>query len=178
MLTPRNGPTRRTFIQSTAAGLAAASLARAASAQAQGQAQNADNAVTAAQQSGKRIGFAVMGLGQLGMGQILPAFQHAKVAKVTALVSGHPDKARAQAEKYGVDPKNIYNYDNFDKPGYDLSDYAAKWSNSFGPGELAAGGTQSFAGGAAIAPSSVLAGPCISALKPPKHWRRKALIVK
>src|SRR2546421_1033108 len=107
-----NGPTRRTFIQSTAAGLAAASLARARAASAQ--AQNADNAVTAAQQSGKRIGFAVMGLGQLGMGQILPAFQHAKVAKVTALVSGHPDKARAQAEKYGVDPKNIYNYDNFD----------------------------------------------------------------
>jgi predicted dehydrogenase len=113
MLTPRNGPTRRTFIQSTAAGLAAASLARAASAQAQ--AQNADRLVTAAQQSGKRIGFAVMGLGQLGMGQILPGFQHAKIAKVTALVSGHPDKAKAQAEKYGVDAKNIYNYDNFDK---------------------------------------------------------------
>src|SRR5439155_6393585 len=59
--TPHNtGPTRRTFIQSTAAGLAAATLARAASAQAQP--QNADNAVTAGQQSGKKIGFAVMGL--------------------------------------------------------------------------------------------------------------------
>jgi predicted dehydrogenase len=32
-----------------------------------------------------------------------------------ALVSGHPDKARALADKYGIDQKNIFNYDNYDK---------------------------------------------------------------
>jgi hypothetical protein len=38
-------------------------------------------------------------------------------------------------------------YDDFASPGYGSADYAAKWSNPYGPGELAAGGTQSFAGG-------------------------------
>ena len=38
-------------------------------------------------------------------------------------------------------------YDDFDSPIYSSSTYAAKWSNPYGPGELAAGGTQSFAGG-------------------------------
>jgi hypothetical protein len=39
-------------------------------------------------------------------------------------------------------------YDSFDKPGgYTLADYLSKWNNSFGPGELAAGGTRDFSGG-------------------------------
>jgi hypothetical protein len=37
-------------------------------------------------------------------------------------------------------------YDSFG-PGYTLADYEAKWSNTFGPGELAAGGTRDFNGG-------------------------------
>jgi predicted dehydrogenase len=101
---PRNsvtGPSRRSFLQTTAASAVAATVARSAYAQ--------------AQSSGRRIGFAVMGLGQLGLGQIIPAFKDARIAKLTALVSGHPDKAKKTAEEFGVDPKNIYNYDNFDK---------------------------------------------------------------
>ncbi|MBA3748733.1 MAG: hypothetical protein H0W96_14750 [Solirubrobacterales bacterium] len=43
--------------------------------------------------------------------------------------------------------RSVVAYDDFDSPGYGAADYAAKWSNSYGPGELAAGGTQSFAGG-------------------------------
>ena len=31
-----------------------------------------------------------------------------------ALVSGHPDKANKLALRYGVNPKNIYNYQNYD----------------------------------------------------------------
>lgn len=38
-------------------------------------------------------------------------------------------------------------YDNFNKPGYSTADYAQKWSNTFGLGELAAGGTRDFNGG-------------------------------
>jgi glucose-fructose oxidoreductase len=63
---------------------------------------------------GKKVGFAVVGLGQLGLGQIMPAFKDCKLAKPVALVSGHPDKARKAAEQFGVDPKRIYNYDNYD----------------------------------------------------------------
>ena len=102
-------PTRRTFLHTAAAGVATAAVAGTAFAQAQ------DDAVTAAQQSGRKIGYAVMGLGQLGLGQIVPAFKDCKLARLTALVSGSPDKAKKTAEQHGVDPKNIYNYDNFDK---------------------------------------------------------------
>ena len=31
-----------------------------------------------------------------------------------ALVSGHPDKANKLALRYGVNPQNIYNYQNYD----------------------------------------------------------------
>jgi predicted dehydrogenase len=62
----------------------------------------------------KKLGFALVGVGTLTMGQLLPAFAKCKLCKPVALVSGHLDKAKKQAEKYGIDAKNIYNYDNFD----------------------------------------------------------------
>ena len=39
-------------------------------------------------------------------------------------------------------------YDSFQKPGgYTLTDYYSKWTNSFGPGEMAVSDTRSFSGG-------------------------------
>jgi hypothetical protein len=39
-------------------------------------------------------------------------------------------------------------YDSFSKPGgYTLNDYAAKWSNPYGPGEMALNDTRNFTGG-------------------------------
>src|ERR1700712_1803931 len=64
---------------------------------------------------GKRIGFAVVGLGNLSLGQILPAFGACKFARLAALVSGSPDKAQKVAAQYGVDSKNVYSYKNFDE---------------------------------------------------------------
>ena len=61
------------------------------------------------------LGVALVGIGRLSMGQLLPAFAKCKLARPVALVSGHLDKAHEQAQKYGIDPKNIYNYNNFDK---------------------------------------------------------------
>lgn len=63
----------------------------------------------------KKVGFAIVGLGELALGQILPAFKNSQHCRPVALVSGHPDKAKAVAPFYGVDPGSIYNYDNFDK---------------------------------------------------------------
>jgi predicted dehydrogenase len=62
----------------------------------------------------KTVGFALVGIGNLSMGQLLPSFAKCKTARPVALVSGHPDKAKQQAQQYGIDPKNIYNYENFD----------------------------------------------------------------
>lgn len=59
----------------------------------------------------KRLGVAIVGLGRLTLNQILPAFRQSQLARPVALVSGHPEKARAVAEQYGIDPAAIYGYD-------------------------------------------------------------------
>src|SRR5437660_10219858 len=63
---------------------------------------------------GKKLGWAIVGLGSLSINQILPAFAKCEKSTVVALVSGHPDKANKLALRYGVSPKNIYNYQNYD----------------------------------------------------------------
>jgi predicted dehydrogenase len=63
---------------------------------------------------GKKLGWAVVGLGELSIYEILPAFAECEKSKLVALVSGHPDKANKLAARYGVNPKNIYNYQNYD----------------------------------------------------------------
>lgn len=63
----------------------------------------------------RKVGWAIVGLGELALGEVMPAFGECVHSRPTALVSGHPDKARKVADFYGIDPKNIYNYDNFDK---------------------------------------------------------------
>ena len=62
----------------------------------------------------ERVGFAVVGLGRLALEEILPAFGEAKQAKLVALVSGTPDKAKLVASQYGVEPQSIYGYADFE----------------------------------------------------------------
>ncbi len=63
---------------------------------------------------GKKLGWAIVGLGNLSINEILPAFAKCEKSKVVAFVSGHPDKANKLALRYGVNSKNIYNYQNYD----------------------------------------------------------------
>ena len=63
---------------------------------------------------GRKLGWAIVGLGSLAINQILPAFARCEKSRVTALVSGHPDKARKLAARYGVAEKNIYDYQGYD----------------------------------------------------------------
>jgi predicted dehydrogenase len=94
--------TRRRFMQ--AAGLlAGTTLGQLAAAQ-----------TPPAAEGQKKIGYALVGLGNLVHGQVLQAQKETKLSKCTALVSGHPDKAKKLADQYGVDPKSIYNYENYD----------------------------------------------------------------
>lgn len=62
----------------------------------------------------KRLGFAIVGIGRLSLEQILPAFAQCKRAKPVALVSGDANKATIVAQQYGINPKYIYNYQNYD----------------------------------------------------------------
>lgn len=94
---------RRRFLQQAGAGLAASSMAaRVASAQ------------RVPEPPGRKLGWAIVGLGSLAINQILPAFAKCETSKVVALVSGHPDKARKLALRYGVPEQRIYNYENYD----------------------------------------------------------------
>ena len=64
----------------------------------------------------KKLGYALVGLGSLSEHQIAPALASKTTqSKLTGLVSGHPDKAKAWAQKYGVPEANIYDYQNFDR---------------------------------------------------------------
>ena len=63
----------------------------------------------------RRLGVAVVGLGHLSLNQILPGFGQAEHVRVTALVSGEADKARAVAAQYGVPASGLYDYAGFDR---------------------------------------------------------------
>ena len=63
----------------------------------------------------RQLGFAVVGLGKLALGEIMDAFTAARRAKVVALVSGNREKALRVAARYGVPESGIYDYENFDR---------------------------------------------------------------
>lgn len=107
-MTERTGRevTRRRFLEVTGQGLAAASAFGVMARSAFGQ--------TVPEPPGRKVGWAIVGLGSLAINQILPAFAKCEKSKVVALVSGHPDKAQKLAARYGVSPKSIYNYQNYD----------------------------------------------------------------
>jgi glucose-fructose oxidoreductase len=99
---------RRSFLQATGGTLAAATLTPVpAAAQVP--------ALKLPPVPGKQVGFALVGLGSLSINQLMPAFAQCRLAKLTGFVSGTPDKAKHMAQIYGVDPKNIYSYDNYDR---------------------------------------------------------------
>lgn len=63
----------------------------------------------------ERVGFAIVGLGRLSLDELMPAFAQTKKARVVALVSGSPEKARLVAAQYGIAPDTIYGYDEWDR---------------------------------------------------------------
>lgn len=63
----------------------------------------------------QRVGFAIVGLGRLALGEILPAFASSLKARPVALVSGTPDKLRTVARQYGIKPESCYSYEDFDR---------------------------------------------------------------
>ncbi len=74
-----------------------------------GEADRPEPPVPAPLPPGERVGFAVMGLGRLSLGQILPAFATCKKARAVALISGDAEKARVVAAQYGI--AHVLGYD-------------------------------------------------------------------
>ena len=65
--------------------------------------------------AGRKLGYCIVGLGRISMDHFMPACQMSQHSQVTALVSGHREKAEKMAAQYNVPAKNIYNYQNYDE---------------------------------------------------------------
>jgi glucose-fructose oxidoreductase len=63
----------------------------------------------------RRVGLAVVGLGNYALGQILPRIARTEHVRLAAVVSGNTDKARAVAAAYGLPERGVYSYDTFDR---------------------------------------------------------------
>lgn len=63
----------------------------------------------------RRIGYAVVGLGHLSLEEILPALNNCKKSKLSALVSGSPEKLTKVAAQYGIATESCYSYQTFDQ---------------------------------------------------------------
>jgi predicted dehydrogenase len=64
-------------------------------------------------QQERPLGWAIVALGGLSWGQILPGFKECKRSKLVAVVTGTPEKGTRAKERYGV--PYVYNYQNYDK---------------------------------------------------------------
>lgn len=62
----------------------------------------------------QKLGVAIVGIGKLSQGQLIPGLRKASGVKLAALVSGVPKKAHEWAAKEGLGPDAVYNYENFD----------------------------------------------------------------
>jgi predicted dehydrogenase len=63
----------------------------------------------------RQIGYCIVGLGRISMQHFMPAVKMSSKSKVTALVSGHRDKAERMAAEYGVPTRSIYSYESYDE---------------------------------------------------------------
>ena len=62
-----------------------------------------------------RVGYAVVGLGGISQGAVLPAFANAgRNSRLAALVSGDPAKRRALAARYGLPEDATYGYEAYE----------------------------------------------------------------
>ncbi|MBO9715058.1 Gfo/Idh/MocA family oxidoreductase [Sphingomonas sp.] len=64
---------------------------------------------------GDKLGFAIVGIGKLSQGQLIPGLRKCKGAKLAALVSGHADKAAKWAASEGLSADAIYSYETYDR---------------------------------------------------------------
>jgi predicted dehydrogenase len=67
------------------------------------------------QSSGRKLQWGIVGLGRISMDHFMPGVALSKTGKITALVSGHREKAEKQAAMYNVPSPSIYSYENYDE---------------------------------------------------------------
>ena len=87
---------------------------------------------------GRKVRYAVAGVGWIAQAEFLPGVEHTGNSEVVALVTGHEEKAEKVGEKYGIE--KVYSYDELDgllasgevdavylaTPNFDHVEYAVK----------------------------------------------------
>jgi len=68
-----------------------------------------------ASRGGKKLGLAMVGLGNYATNQIAVGLQKSDFWNITGIVTGTPAKIPSWKEKWHIKDENIFNYDNFDK---------------------------------------------------------------
>jgi glucose-fructose oxidoreductase len=68
-----------------------------------------------AAEPGRKLGYAILGLGYYATRIIMPRFAECEHAKLTALVSGTPEKLKTFGEQYGVPESHRYSYETLDR---------------------------------------------------------------
>ena len=63
----------------------------------------------------KPLGWALVGLGSLSRGQLLPALTKTTRSRLAAIVTGNPEKDRAVSQQFKLDPSHCYTYETFDR---------------------------------------------------------------
>lgn len=62
----------------------------------------------------KKLGVALVGLGEYSSNQLAPALHETKMCKLAGVVTGSKEKGNEWRKKYKLSAENIYNYQNFD----------------------------------------------------------------
>lgn len=65
-------------------------------------------------QADKKLGIALVGLGNYSTHQLAPALLQTQNCKLAGIVTGTPEKAEKWSNEYNIPKQNIYNYQNFD----------------------------------------------------------------
>jgi len=65
-------------------------------------------------QDEKKLGVALVGLGNYATRQLAPALLQCEFCKFQAIVTGTPEKEIMWQTEYGISPQHTYNYENFD----------------------------------------------------------------
>jgi glucose-fructose oxidoreductase len=97
---------RRKFIKQISIGAGAISL---------GLSSPLLNSRNLAKNDSKKMGIALVGLGNYSTRVLAPALQETNECYLACIVTGTPSKANKWSSQYDIPKKNIYNYDTFDE---------------------------------------------------------------
>ena len=73
--------------------------------------------MTTPQPQEDRVGYALLGLGELTLEELIPALLTSERSRLAALVTDDPEKGAAFARAYGLTEADVYTYDDFERLG-------------------------------------------------------------